>query len=375
MNDLLKRRLMIVVVAVAVFGCLYWLGVDQLHRFFQRKFAVVPPPPTVTATEARLDDWQPELTAVGTLRAVRGVDIAPELAGQIRTVHFASGQTVRAGEVLVELNTDADVAQLAALEAAADLADTVLRRDQVQFDAQAISQAQLDADKADLKNRRALAAAQKALVEKKILRAPFAGKVGIRTVNPGQYVNAGDKIVTLQAIDPILVDFAVPQQDVALVVPGGVLRLEADAYAGKSFAGKVTAVSPKVDASTRNVQAEASLANPGNSLLPGMFVRVHVASGASTQLVTLPQTAVTYNSYGASVFVLDRSKAGSPPIAQQMFVTTGATRGDQVAILKGVKPGDLVVTSGQLKLRPGSPATIDNTVQPKNDPNPTPQEH
>jgi membrane fusion protein (multidrug efflux system) len=244
----------------------------------------------------------------------------------------------------------------------------------VQFDAQAISQAQLDADKADLKGKRASAAAQRALVEKKILRAPFAGRVGIRNVNPGQYLNPGDKVVTLQAIDPILVDFNVPQQLIGVVTPGRAVELETDAFAGRKFTGKVTASNPKVDSSTRNVQVEAAVANAGEALLPGMFARVHVASGDQAKYLTVPQTAVTYNPYGTTIYVLDSSKPNSPPIANQAFVTLGPTRGDQVAVMQGLKEGDLVVTSGQLKLRPGGQVSIDNTVMPKNDPHPTPQE-
>ena len=374
-TNLLTRRVIIVVVCVAVGGGLYYLATSQVQRYFAKKFAPgAPAPVTVTATKAESSPWQPEISAVGTLRAVQGVDLAPEVAGLVRSVRFHSGESVKAGEVLVELNYDADAAQLAAFEAAAELAGTVLARDQVQYDAQAISQAQLDADKADLKNKRAVAAAQHALVAKKIIRAPFAGRVGIRTVNPGQYLNTGDKIVTLQAIDPILVDFNVPQQAIGRVSPGEVVRIDSDAFAGHPFSGKVTAFNPKVDPSTRNVQVEASVANPGRQLLPGMFVRVHLSAGAAENQVTLPQTAVTYSPYGASVYVLTTTDAGKPPVAGQVFVETAATRGDQVAIAKGVKAGDLVVTSGQLKLRNGAEVNINNSVQPKNDPNPLPQE-
>ncbi len=374
-KNLLTRRLIIVVVCVAVGGGLYYLLTSQMQAYFAKKFSPgAPAPVTVTAMKAELTPWQPDISAVGTLRAVQGVDIAPEVAGLVRSVRFHSGDTVKAGDVLVELNLDSDAAQLTALEAAADLADTVLRRDQIQFDAQAISQAQLDADKADARNKHALAAAQRALVAKKVLRAPFAGRVGIRNVNPGQYLNTGDKVVTLQAIDPILVDFNVPQQEIGRVSPGELVRLDSDAFVGKPFNGKVTAFNPKVDASTRNVQVEASVANPGRLLLPGMYVRVHAAAGPPAEYVTLPQTAITYSPYGASVYTLATPQAGKAPIATQVFVETGATRGDQVAVVKGVKPGDLVVTSGQLKLHNGAAVAIDNTVLPKNDPNPLPQE-
>lgn len=375
-NSLLTRRIIIVLVSVAVGGTLYYLGTSALHAYFAKKFSPgAPPPAVVTAAKAELIAWQPEVSAVGTLRAVRGVDIAPELAGAVREVRFSSGEEVRAGQVLVELNIDADVAQQKALEAAAELAAVTVRRDTVQFEAQAISEAQLDASRADLKNKRALADAQRAVVAKKVLRAPFAGRVGIRTVNPGQYVNAGEKIVTLQAIDPILVDLTVPQQLAPQLAVGQSLRLETDAFPDKSFAGKLTAIAPKVDPNTRNVQIEAAVANSARTLLPGMFARVYIGSGSSAEQVTVPQTAVTYSAYGATAYVLDTSAAGKPPVARQVFVTPGPTRGDQVAIKSGIKAGDLVVTSGQLKIQSGSAVKIDNSVTLKNDPNPVPQEH
>ncbi len=375
MTNKLARRLIIVVASVAIGGTAYFLGTQALHEYFKKKFSPgAPGPVTVTAIKAELSAWQPELTTVGTLRAYRGVEIAPEVAGLVRVVQFTSGQAVKAGEVLVELNHDADSAQLTALEAAADLADIVLKRDTVQFQAQAISQAQMDVDTADLKSKRAQVATQRALVEKKILRAPFAGRVGIRTVNPGQYINAGEKIVTLQAINPILVDFSVPQQDASRVAQGGTVALESDAFAGTAFTGKVSAVNPRVDPSTRNIQIEGAVANNTQALLPGMFVRVRLASGSATDQVTLPQSAITYSAYGSSVYVIKEGEAGKPAVADEVFVKTGATRGDQVVITKGVSAGQMVVTSGQMKLKPGSQVKIDNSVSPKNDPNPAPQE-
>lgn len=375
MNSLLIRRIIIVLVSVAVGGTLYYLGTNWMHAWAAKKFSPgAPPPATVSATKAELMAWQPQISAVGTLRAVNGVDIAPELAGTIRKIHFKSGDEVKAGAVLIELNVDTDVAQLHALEAQAELAAINVKRDAVQLKDQAISQAQYDASAADVKNKQAVAAAQRALVEKKILRAPFAGRIGITPISPGTYVNAGDKIVTLQAIDPILIDFTVPQQLLTQLKIGQALTLEADAYPGKSFSGKVTAVSPKVDPSTRNIQVEASVGNSSRELLPGMFARVHLGAGTAAQQVTVPQTAVTYSPYGTSVFALDTPKADAPPVARQVFVTIGATRGDQVAITSGIKAGEMVITSGQLKVKNGGMVKIDNSVTPKNDPNPTPQE-
>ena len=354
-----------------------------------------PFPQTVTATKVASQDWQPALAAVGSVVPVRGVDVTTEIAGLVREIHFKSGQDVKKGAILVELNADSDKAQLAALEAAAELSATVLKLDKAQFEAQAIAQAQVDADAADLKSKRALAAQQQALIDKKTIRAPFSGKLGITTVNPGQYVNPGDKIVTLQTIDPVYVDFNLPQKSVGSLLVGQVVNVTSDGFAGTTFPGKITAISPKVDTSTRNVAVEATLANPKRQLLPGMFANASVEVGDKKHYLTLPQTAITYNPYGSTVFVVmtaDEAAAaakaaasgasapapaasGNGLVVQQAFVTTGETRGDQVAILKGLKEGQQVVTSGQVKLKNGTSIVIDNSVLPANSPNPTPQEH
>lgn len=227
-------------------------------------------------------------------------------------------------------------------------------------------------------------AQQAAVVKKKTIIAPFSGKLGISTINPGQYVNPGDKIVTLQTINPIYVDFFIPQKQLAALSVGQTLGLKNDAYADVAFPGKITAISSKIDPATRNVQVEATIANAKRQLVPGMFANVNLDVGDKKRYLTLPQTAITYNPYGSTVFVLkqDQSKDAKkdekgnvPLVAQQVFVTTGPTRGDQVAILKGLTAGELVVTSGQLKLKNGTPAIVDNTIQPANSPNPTPQEH
>ncbi|SDA85418.1 efflux RND transporter periplasmic adaptor subunit [Janthinobacterium sp. 551a] len=381
------KRMLIMLGAVLLLLALLALGFF-LHIRQLMASAPKPAPQTVSATIIRRAQWQPQLSSVGTMVAVRGVDVASEIAGLVRSVHFKSGQEVAAGQLLVQLNAEADIAQLRALQAAADLAASVLRRDQQQFAVQAISQAQIDSDEADLKSRQALAAQQAALVEKKTIRAPFAGKLGITTVNPGQYLNPGDKIVTLQTIDPIYVNFYIPQKQLSGLQVGQALKLSSDAYANTAFAGKVSAISSKVDPATRNVQVEATVANPKRQLLPGMFANVHVEAGDTRQYLTLPQTAITYNPYGSTVFVVQPARqarqtakdATPPPKAgelggQQGFVTTGETRGDQVAVLTGLAEGQQVVTSGQIKLKNGSPVVISNTVEPRNNPQPTPQEH
>jgi membrane fusion protein (multidrug efflux system) len=335
---------------------------------------------TVTAMKAEVLEWQPQISSVGTLTSYRGVDISSEITGLVREVKFKSGQNVNRGDVLIQLNADADVAQLLALEAAAELSATVLKRDQAQLAAEAVSQAQVDADIADLRSKRAQVAQQAANVEKKTIRAPFAGRLGITTVNPGQYVNTGDKLVSLQTIDPIYVDFFVPQKQIASLKVGQNLRVSSDAFPGVDFPGQISSINPKIDTASRNVQVQATLSNKNQQLLPGMFGNVAIDVGDKNKFVTLPQTAITYNPYGSTVFIVKNSDKkddkGSPvQVVEQTFVTTGATRGDQVAILKGVEAGQMVVTSGQLKLKNGTSVVIDNTIQPKNQVNPTPQEH
>jgi len=376
----MKKRMVIMLVAVGVLlGGL--VGFNWFKGYMMQKYmASAPiPPSTVTAMKVDYQQWQPQLSAVGTLRAVRGVDVTSEVAGLVRSLAFKSGDEVKEGQVLAQLNADSDVAQLHSLEAAADLAATVYERDKAQLEAEVISKAQVDTDAGDLKSKRAQVAQQAALVEKKTIRAPFAGKLGISTVNPGQYLNAGDKLVTLQTIDPIYIDFNLPQQQLPQVAIGQKVTLTADAYKGITFEGKVNAINPKVDTSTRNVQIEATIPNARRLLLPGMFATVKLNAGDEQRYLTLPQTAITYNPYGDTVFVVKESdkkdeKGNATLTVQQVFVTTGPTRGDQVAILSGVEPGTQIVTSGQVKLKNGSPVIINNTVLPANSPNPTPQE-
>jgi len=400
----MTRRMLIMIgallVLVAVIAFAFYLHVQKLIAS-----APKPGPQTVSTIEAEQLQWQPQLSSVGTVVAVRGVDVTTEIAGLVRTVSFRSGQDVKAGTVLVQLIADTDIAQLRSLEAAAELSASTLKRDQAQLKAEAISQAQIDNDLADLKSRRALAAQQAALIAKKTIRAPFAGRLGISTLQPGQYLNPGDRIVTLQTIDPVFVDFSLPQKQVGDVSVRQIVNIAVDAFPGRNFPGKINAISPKVDPTSRNVSLEATIPNPTDELLPGMFVRVSVDVGQPVSFLTLPLTAITYNPYGSTVFLvvpagsLSPGDAASSPgagasaqaaaapaspaspasgasglVAQQVFVTTGETRGDQVAIVKGIAPGQKVVTSGQLKLKNGTPVVIDNSVQPANNPAPRPQE-
>ena len=373
-----KRMLIMLAVVGVVFGGI--LGWQLFGKpYMMRKFIPIGviPPQTVSTAKAGFSDWQGEFQAVGTLRAVRGADIAPEVPGVITAIHFQSGQEIEAGAPLVQLNDESDLARLQALAAAADLAQVNYQRDQKQLEIQAVSQAVVDADAANLKSAKAQLAEQQALVNKKLVRAPFAGRVGIRAVDLGQYVTAGTKLVTLQALDPVYVDFYAPQKSLGKIVLKQKMVLQTDAFAGERFPGEISSIDPKVDPGTRNVQVRATVRNSKRTLLPGMFATVVIASGGPQRFLTLPQTAVSYNPYGDTVFVVEESKGKDEKVAlvaQQRFVTTGETRGDQVAILSGIKQGDTVVTAGQIKLRSGFPVVVNNSIQPTNDPAPQPKD-
>jgi membrane fusion protein (multidrug efflux system) len=376
----LKRRMV-----VMLFGVFILLGLifafNQLKTFMFNQFmaGMGIPPASVTTIVIEKQEWQPRMNSVGNVRAFRGVDLSTEVGGLVVEVPVKSGMDVKEGSLLIKLNDSADLAQLNSLKAMADLAKVINERDKAQLAIQAISKNVYDTSTADMKAKQAQVDQQIALIAKKNLKAPFSGRVGIVTINPGQYINPGDKLLTLQTIDPIFVDFTLPQSSAGIIAVGQTIELQTDAFKEVAFLGKITAVSPKVELNTRNIQIEAQISNPDKKLLPGMFANVNINLGDKVELLTLPQTAVTYNPYGSTVFIakqtnrLDKKKV---PIleAQQVFVTTGATRGDQVAILKGLEPGMTVVTSGQLKLKNGTPLIVNNSVLPSNSPDPKPQE-
>ena len=375
----MKKRMLIMLVAVGlVFGGIFgWQAIKA--RFIRQYFASQGvPTETVSTIEAAYQTWQPTLEAVGTLRALRGADLAAEVAGVVSAIHFRSGDEVKAGAPLVQLDDATDVAHLESLQASAQLAETTYKRDLEQLKAKFISQAAVDTDAAKLRSARASVEEQKAVIAKKLVRAPFAGRLGIRAVDLGQYVAAGTKLVTLQSLDPILVDFSVPQSELARVGAGQQVMVTSGALPGERFEGAVSALDAKLDPSTRNVLVRASLGNPQQHLLPGMFVNVQIHSGTAQRYLTLPQTAITFNPYGDTVFVVEKKegKEGGKPqlVATQRFVTTGPRRGDQIAVLSGVKEGETVVSAGQLKLRNGTPVRINNSVQPSNEASPRPQE-
>jgi membrane fusion protein (multidrug efflux system) len=336
-------------------------------------------PQTVATAVAQLTEWQDRVEAVGSLRAVRGADLSLELAGIVDKIEFKSGQDVKVGDVLLRLRNDDDVAKLESLEAVAKLAKITYDRDLKQYKAQAVSQATIDSDAANLKNSNAQVEQQRAIVDKKILRAPFDGNLGLRQVDLGQYLAPGTLIVTLQALRPIYADFLLPQQALDKIEVGQPVTAKTDTYPGKTFKGKITAINPKVDTSTRNVQVRATIENPDKQLVPGMYVTVDTEVGEPRKMVTLPQTAISYNPYGDLVYVVEekgKGPDGKPQLTvRQTFVAVGPTRGDQVAITKGLKEGTTVVTAGQMKLRNGVPVVVNNSVVPKDDPNPKPVDH
>ena len=366
-----KRMVIMLATVAVVFGGVF--GFQMFKAAMIKKFMsqMAQPAQTVTAGKASFSAWQPKIAAVGTLRAVKGADLSLEVAGVVDQIAFNSGDDVESGVLLLKLRSDDDLAKLQSLQATAELNEITYERDQKQFKLQAVSQATIDTDAANLKNAKAQVAQQQAILDKKTLRAPFAGHLGIRAVDLGQYLGAGTVIVTLQALDPIFMDFFVPQQAVDQVKIGEQIAVKVDAYKDQTFAGEISAINPKVDASSRNVQVRATLKNADHRLLPGMYATVEIPTGAPENLITLPQTAISFSPYGDTVYIVDDKGAGADGkpqlVARQSFITTGATRGDQVAVLKGVGEGDLIVTSGQLKLHNGSSVLIDNTVAPTAD--------
>ncbi|MDO8972706.1 efflux RND transporter periplasmic adaptor subunit [Reyranella sp.] len=371
---MIKRMLIMLILVGAVLGGLFGFKAFVNGKIQEAMAGMANMPQTVSATKAETSDWQPRIDAVGTLRAVRGAELSLEVPGVVETITFQSGDEVKAGQVLLTLRKEDEEARLQSLEATASLAQITYDRDLKQLKAQAISQAIVDNDEANLRNARAQVAVQKAILDKKTLRAPFDGKLGLRQVDLGQFLAAGTMIATLQSMDPIFVDFLLPQQAVAQIAVGDKVRAKVDAFPGRTFQGEITAVNPKIETGSRNVQVRATLPNADQKLMPGMFATVELDTGAAQRLVTLPQTAVSYNPYGSLVYLVDDKGKGADAkpelVARQVFVTTGATRGDQVAILKGVSEGDTVVTSGQIKLRNGVPVLVDNRAVPTNDPAP-----
>lgn len=359
---------------------LFHVGKALMTNYFIKKMGI--PPVAVSATTAQYSDWQMQLKATASLRAVLGVHVTPELAGMVREILFKPGAYVEKNTPLVNLNADPEIAQLHAFEADAALAKITYDRNKAQLAVHAVSQQTVDNDEANLKRANAQVEQEKAVIAKKTLRAAFSGRLGICQINPGQYLNPGDNVTTLETLDPMYADFTLPQQDLAKLAVGQSVLLTTDSFPGETFKGTLTTINSAVNKETRNVEVEATLANKKLKLNPGMFGFVTVIIGEPKRYLTVPETAISFNPYGEIIYTLtpiektkkERKKKDSVQYytAHQSFVTTGDIRGDQIAVLQGLKEGDLVVTSGQLKLKNGSRVYINNEVVPSNDPNPQP---
>jgi membrane fusion protein (multidrug efflux system) len=350
----------------------------QIQTAIAQGAAFQPPPEAVTTIVATQEQWPETLSVIGTMAAVQGVTVSADLPGTVERIEFESGQAVRAGHVLAVLDTRQERAQLAAIEAQRELARVTFDRMQGLLNERVISRAEFDRATADYRQSDARVAEIQAVIERKTIRAPFSGILGIRQVNLGQFLAGGDPLVTLQSLDPIYVNVGVPQQSAGRIPVGRAVHVTTDDAAGTEWTGRVTAVDSVVDEATRNIQVQATLANPGGRLRPGMFVQTDVALGATQTIVALPASAISYAPYGDSVFVVSELKDDSGKAyrgVRQQFVKAGPARGDQIAVLSGINPGDEVVTSGVFKLRNGAAVLVNNTVQPGNDPAPKPEDN
>jgi membrane fusion protein (multidrug efflux system) len=373
----MKKRMTLMLIAVtAVLGVLGAVKVQQIRTAMAGFASFQPPPEAVTTIVARQDHWPATIDAIGTLTAARGVTVSADLPGLVESIAFESGQNVAEGAVLAQLDTRQEMAQLSAAEAQLHLSATNLDRMRGLKEERVVSQAEFDQAEAAQKQAEAAVGEIRATIARKTIRAPFAGVLGIRQINLGQYVTGGAPIVSLQSLNPIYVDFSVPQEQLARLRTGTEVRVTAE-NSPAEIAGTVTALDSVVDQATRNVQVRATLPNPGGALRPGMFVQARVTVGSGQNVVALPASAINYAPYGDSVFIVTDMKNPKGVTYRgvlQRFVKLGSARGDQIAIVSGVQPGDEVVTSGVFKLRNGAAVLVDNRVQPSNKPTPRPEE-
>jgi membrane fusion protein, multidrug efflux system len=388
---MLKRMIVMLTVIGGIIGLLGFVKVRQIQDALGQAAAFQPPPEAVTTIVAQDDKWPATLGAIGTVAAVQGITVSADLPGVVARIAFESGVAVHEGDLLVELDTKQEQAQLAqqrahlnAVEAAAELARLNYERMHGLVNDGAITRAEYDRAVAEQKQAVAEQEQTKAQIEeinatisRKTIRAPFSGTLGLRRVNLGQYMAGGDPVVPLQSLDPTYVNFGVPQQDAAQVRVGQTVRITAEDLTGAAFTGHVTAINSVVDEATRNIQIQATLANPTGKLRPGMFVQTEVLLGANRSLVTLPVSAISYAPYGDSVFIVEDLKDPKGRTyrgVRQQFVKLGAARGDQIAVLSGIKPKEEIVTSGAFKLRNGAAVVVNNKVQPDNKRAPKPEE-
>ena len=366
----MKKRVIFTIVGLLVLiGVLAGIKGLQISQMVANGKQFVPPPETVTAFEVHPDSWESLLTSVGSLEAVQGVMVTAELKGKVEDIAFKPGEMVRAGDLLVQQDISSETAQLRASEASAALAKITLERIRKLLTEKTVSQSQYDNADAQYKEAAAQLDTIRSAISKKTIRAPFAGRLGIRLINLGQILNEGDAIVSLQSLDPIFVNFSLPQQQLAQVQPGLTVRMTTDVLPGRVIEGKITAINPAVDAATRNIRVQATAANPQEKLRPGMFVNVAVVLPAQEKVLPIPATAVLYAPYGDSVFIVEEKKIdkNSPPskIVRQQFVQLGKKRGDFIAVASGLKGGETIVSTGVFKLRNGQAVVVNNALAPE----------
>jgi len=372
-----KRMILMLALVTLLIASLGFVKFRQIKTAMAEGSSFQPPPEAVTTVVAKQETWPGTLNVIGTAAAVQGVTVSADLPGTVDHIAFDSGKPVNAGEVLVELDTRQERAQLAAMEAQRDLARINFGRMQQLVKEGVIAQTEFDNATAQQKATEAQVGEIRATIARKTIRAPFSGILGIRQVNLGQYLSAGEAIVSLQSLNPIYVNFGIPQQTAAQVRVGSGLRVSSDDFGGIKFSGRVTALDSIVNEATRNIQVQATLANPGGKLRPGMFVQVEMVTGADRPVIALPASAINYAPYGDSVYVVSDLKDPNGKAyrgVSQRFVKLEGSRGDQVAVVSGVKPGDEVVSSGVFKLRNGAAVRVNNKVQPGNNSAPKPED-
>ncbi len=374
---MIRRMLLMLGVILVVISALGFVKFKQIRTGMAAAAAFAPPPEAVTTIVAKNATWPASMNVIGTIEAVQGVTVSADLPGTVERINFDSGKAVRQGDVLVELDTRQERAQLHALEAQRDLARVNYDRMNLLLKEGVISRMDYDKATAEQKQTDANVAEVRATIERKTIRAPFSGVLGIRKVNVGQYLPAGAPIVPLQSLNPIYVNVGIPQQVAGQVEVGRQLRIATKELSGQVFTGRVTAIDSVIDPGTRNIQVQATLSNPQGKLRPGMFVEVDLSLGQSRSVIALPASAISYAPYGDSVFVLTDmtdQQGHSYRGVRQQFVKVEGSRGDQVAVVSGINPGDEVVTSGVFKLRNGTAVQVNNKVTPENNPAPKPED-
>ena len=373
----MAKRMIVMLAATALFVAgLGFVKFRQIQSAIAQGAAFQPPPEAVTTIVAHQEAWAASVNSIGTVAAVQGVTVSADLPGTVERIAFESGTAVTEGEVLALLDTRQEQAQLTAAEAQRDLARLNFERMRGLLNERVISQSEFDRATAEQRQGDARVGEIRAAIARKTIRAPFSGVLGIRRVNLGQYLSGGDALVTLQSLNPIYVNFGVPQQSSGQMRVGRSVRITSDSLPGVEFSGRVTAIDSIVDEATRNIQVQATLANPGGKLRPGMFVQAEAGVGSTSTIVALPASAISYAPFGDSVFVVTdlKNPAGqSYRGVRQQFVKLGPARGDLIAVTSGVKAGEEVVTSGLFKLRNGAAVVINNKVKPTNSPKPKPE--